>query len=192
MDVNNKKNSMRRFTFIFLFVVVAVTFILLFREKDVKTLPEKLEQAMEFTNMNTYQDSLWGYTVRYPEFFEQIPDSLIDEVGSCQFRFWNGVQIVQTVFVSPNQGSLTAKQGMDSLAIVLHATAKRCEGDTFILSGPLYVDNHEIPGHRFHAKYVGHRKLWFVQSLTYPEDCEKAVARLIKQIDNWNVWEENP
>jgi len=27
-----------------------------------------------------------------------------------------------------------------------------------------------------------------VQSLTYSEECEQAIQRIIKEIDNWKVW----
>ncbi|MDM8309072.1 hypothetical protein [Phocaeicola barnesiae] len=37
--------------------------------------------------------------------------------------------------------------------------------------------------------YVQRQKLWFVQYLTYPENCSQAVARLIRLIDGWQVWE---
>jgi hypothetical protein len=47
-----------------------------------------------------------------------------------------------------------------------------------------------ITGRRFHAKFVKHRKFWFVQSLTYPEDCEQALQRLLQEIDAWQVWKD--
>lgn len=183
-------NGMRRFIIITPLAAFAAAAILILTGKGEMPLPKKLELVMKTTDMDTYHDKLFGYTVRYPSFFEQIPDSLIDEDGCCRFRYWNEVEIEQSVFVSPNPYGLTAKQGMDSLATIMHATEKRCKGDTFFLSGPLYVGGSKISGHRFHAKYVGHRKLWFVQSLTYPEECTKAMQRLIRQIDAWRVWED--
>ena len=141
--------------------------------------------------ISIYRDEVYGYTIRYPSFFEQIPDSLIAEAGCNIFRFWNWVQIEQAVYVLPNPNSMTVKQGMDSLANALHATDARYDADSFILSGPLYIDDSEISGHRYFSKYVQHRKLWFVQSLTYPEEYSLAVERLIKQIEDWRIWEED-
>ena len=48
----------------------------------------------------------------------------------------------------------------------------------------------DLLGYRFYAKYVQRQKLWFVQSLSYPASCTRAVSRLIDQIDDWQVWEE--
>lgn len=62
--------------------------------------------------------------------------------------------------------------------------------DFFILSGALHSDTGMITGRRFRAKFVKHRKFWFVQSLTYPEDCEQALQRLLREIDNWKVWKD--
>ena len=45
-----------------------------------------------------------------------------------------------------------------------------------------------MTGRRFYAKFVQHRKLWFVQTLAYPEECERAVKRLKEEIDQWKVW----
>ena len=60
--------------------------------------------------------------------------------------------------------------------------------DFFILSGSLHSDTGQITGRRFYAKFVCHRKLWFVQTLTYPEECERAMSRLLKEIAAWQVW----
>lgn len=132
----------------------------------------------------------YGYVIHYPSFFEQVSNPQVKEKGYCQFRFWNVEQIVQTAFVLPNLDSLTVVQGMSRFARELHATYQREEGDCFILSGPLHLENREVVGHRFYAKYVQCQKLWFVQILTYPENCAQAVTRLIREIDRWKVWEK--
>jgi hypothetical protein len=96
---------------------------------------------------------------------------------------------VQTAFVEPNPDSLTVEQAMQKYASDLHATQQVKGDDYFILSGSLHTDSGQIAGRRYYAKFVKHRKLWFVQSLTYPEDCEQAVSRLRQEIDKWKVWE---
>ena len=52
----------------------------------------------------------------------------------------------------------------------------------------LYSETGQITGRRYYAKFVQHRKLWFVQTLAYPEECERAVKRLKEEIDKWKVW----
>ena len=176
-------------TYITMFVViVSAAVVLNLKKKDFMLLPEKIEQLMNSTPMKCYKNSFYGYTVHYPSFFEQTPDSLIIDVGSCQFRFWNMVQIEQTVFVTYCPDGISVEHIMDSLATVCHATEQRWENDSIFLSGPLYIDDNKISGHQYHAKYVRRGKLLFVQMLTYPDDCKKSVSRLVKQIDDWKVW----
>lgn len=183
--------GMRRFLILFVLALVAGSlFITQKKEKDETPLPEKLEKVMRTTRMNTYRDPFYGYVIHYPSFFEQVSNPQVKEKGYCQFRFWNVEQIVQTAFVLPNLDSLTVVQGMSRFARELHATYQREEGDCFILSGPLHLENREVAGHRFYAKYVQCQKLWFVQILTYPENCAQAVTRLIREIDRWKVWEK--
>ena len=77
---------------------------------------------------------------------------------------------------------------MEKYASQLHATQQQLGDDFFILTGALHTDSGEISGRRYYAKFVQHRKLWFVQTLAYPEDCEEAVKRLKKEIETWKVW----
>ena len=188
---NRHSIGMRRFIFLFLGSIVLVAFFISQYEETETPLPVKLEKAMNVTSMNVYQDEFYGYTVYYPSFFKQVPDSLMNETGCCQFRFWNGEEITQTAFVLLNSDSLTLRQGMERFARELHADDWRYGDDCFILSGPLYIAGQAIRGHRFHAKYVQRQKLWFVQFLAYPENCSQAVARIIRLIDDWQVWEES-
>ncbi|WP_308763236.1 hypothetical protein [uncultured Bacteroides sp.] len=183
--------GMRRFLVLLVLALMAGSlFITQKKEKDDTPLPKKLEKVMRTTRMNTYRDPFYGYVVHYPSFFEQVSNPQVKEKGYCQFRFWNVEQIVQTAFVLPNLDSLTVAQGMARFARELHATYQREEGDGFILSGPLHLENREVAGHHFYAKYVQCQKLWFVQILTYPENCTQAMTRLIREIDRWKVWEK--
>jgi len=152
------------------------------------TVPQKLERAMRLTRMMEYQDDDYDYTVCYPSFFEQTEDSLLDK-GCCRFSFWqDSTEIVQTTFVEPNPDMLTIEQGMKKYAGELYATRQEKGKGYFILSGALHNDSSQISGRRFYAKFVQHRKLWFVQTLAYPEDCEQAVQRLIREIHDWKIW----
>ena len=182
---------MRRITIISIILLVVITAVVsLYEKEDDMPLALKLERAMRLTRMMEYQDDDYDYTIRYPSFFEQTEDSLMDK-GSCRFSFWvDSTEIVQTAFVEPNPDMLSVEQGMRKYAEELHATLQTKGDDYFILSGALHSDNGQITGRRFYAKFVSHRKLWFVQTLTYPEDCETAVHRLLKEIHDWQVWEK--
>ena len=138
---------------------------------------------------NRVVDACNAVQIHYPAFFEQVPDSLIHETGCCQFYFGNMLKIAQTAFIVTNLDGFTVRQGMEHFAMEQHATERRCGNDYFLLSGPLYINHRPVEGYRFYAKYVQRQKLWFVQSLSYPASCTRAVSRLIEQIDNWQVWE---
>lgn len=138
--------------------------------------------------MKEYRDDDYDYTIRYPSFFEQTDDSLMDR-GCCRFSFWqDSTEIVQTAFVEQNTDSLTLEQAMAKYASELHSTQWQKGEGFFILSGHIHTAGGQITGRRYYAKFVEHRKLWFVQTLAYPEDCEHAVQRLIHEIDDWEVW----
>lgn len=180
---------MRKFLLLLVLGFIIVMAILSVYRQDDKPLSEKLERAMRLAQMNEYCDDDYDYTIRYPKFFEQTDDSLMDK-GCCRFSFWlDSTEIVQNVFVEPNPDSLSVDQAMKKYAFDLHATEQIKGDDYFILSGSVHTDSGQIAGRRYHAKFVQHRKLWFVQSLTYPEDCEQAVSRLLQEIDKWKVWE---
>ena len=79
-------------------------------EKEDTSLPQKMERAMRLTKMMEYQDDDYDYIVRYPGFFEQTDDSLLEK-GCCRFTFWqDDIEIVQTAFVENNADSLTLEQ----------------------------------------------------------------------------------
>ena len=180
---------MKRFLFLSILVfMVFMIWVSIHEKEDDMSLPQKLEHAMRLTSMMEYQDDDYDYIVRYPSFFEQTEDSLLDK-GCCRFSFWqDSTEIVQTVFVEPNPDILSIDQGIKKYAEELYATRQEKGKDYFILSGALHNDSSQISGRRFYAKFVQHRKLWFVQTLAYPEDCEQAVQRLIHEIHDWRVW----
>lgn len=181
--------GIRRFTWLVLLLIIIGTIIVLKRgDKEIPTFQEKLEEAIKYSQMRTYHDKYYDYEVKYPAFFEQVSDSLIDEEGACLFRCGNVELSVQII---PNGNSLNIQDGMYHFSTLYHAECQKRDHHSFILSGPLYINNSPIPNYLFYSKYVCHRKLWFVQTLTYPDSCAKAVIPLIRQIKDWTVW-ENP
>ena len=180
---------MKGFLFLSMLIfIVVMIFMSVYEKEDHMPLPQKLEQAIRLTRMKEYHDDDYDYVVRYPAFFEQTPDSLLDK-GNSRFCFWqDSTEIVQTTFVEPNTDHLNVREAMEKYASKLHATQQSLGDNYFILSGTLYTDSGIVSGRRFYAKFVQHRKLWFVQTLTYPEDCESALKRLKDEIYKWQVW----
>ena len=182
---------MKRFLFLIMLAFIAgMAYVSVHEKEDNTSLPQKIEQAMRLTKMMEYQDDDYDYIVRYPGFFEQTDDSLLEK-GCCRFSFWrDNIEIVQTTFVENNSDSLTLEQAMKKYASELHASQQLKGNDYFIFSGHLRSDTGQITGRRFYAKFVQHRKLWFVQTLAYPEECEQAMQRLINEIREWKVWQD--
>jgi hypothetical protein len=183
---------LRRFTFTALAILAVLSVGVLCLYEGPPTFEEKMREALGCCSFTTYTDSDYGYTVSYPEFFRQVPDSLC-EPGACCFRYWDhDVRLEQSVFLESNPQSLSPRQAMDVYAVRLHAECKRFLPDAFILSGPVYVNGVPLSGTRFHAKFVKSQRVWFVQRLVYPEGYDKAVTRLVRHIDRWQVWSSHP
>ena len=180
---------MKRFLFLSMSVfIVVMIWVSVHDKEDDLPISKKLERAMRFTRLKEYHDDDYDYTIRYPSFFEQTSDTLLEK-GCCRFSFWqDSLEIVQTAFTEQNTENLTLEQAMTKYALDFHVTSQQKGNGFFILSGHILDDNGRITGRCFHVKFVKHRKLWFVQSLTYPEECEQAIQRIIKEIDNWKVW----
>lgn len=173
-----------------IFFLIAVGIVFTCTWKSHVTRTDMLAEAIESDLMDNYTDSLWGYTISYPSFFERVADCVTRDGAAVCFRYWNEELIELSAFVVPDRHGHSLAQGMDSIAAISHATWKRLGSDCFTISGPLFVDGGEMAGYVYYAKYVRHRKLWFAQRLIYPEGYEKAVRRLIAHINQWRVWEE--
>ena len=79
---------MKRFLFLSMLVFIAImVWVSVHEKEDDVPLPQKLERAMRLTRMMEYQDDDYEYIIRYPAFFEQTDDSLMD-MGCCRFSFW--------------------------------------------------------------------------------------------------------
>ena len=181
--------GIRRFTWLALLIIIVSTIVVLSKGyKEKPTFQEKLAEAIKYSRSKTYHDAYYDYEVKYPAFFEQVPDSLIDEEGASLFRCGNVELSAQVV---PNSDSLSLEEGMCHFATLHHAEYQQLsDTQSFILSGKQYMNDSPIPNYHFYAKYVRHRKFWFVQTLTYPDSCAQAVVPLIRQIDDWRVWEK--
>ena len=91
---------------------------------------------LTYAEMHEYKDKDYDYVVRVPSFFTAQPDSLQPEKGRMRFEYgdqWITV-VIESHVMHDNGQSL--KEGIDSLAQVLHATDSKLGSDYFILSGP--------------------------------------------------------
>ena len=92
---SKKYRSMKRFLFLSMLVFIAVMIWVSVHEKEEMPLMQKLERAMRLTLMKEYHDETYDYTIRYPSFFEQTDDSLMEK-GNCRFSRHSWSRILGT------------------------------------------------------------------------------------------------
>ncbi len=149
--------------------------------------------------MKEYQDPDFGYTVKYPCFFQQEEKQGKDFLGHARFSYQKDVNIVLESYVTKNL-SPDLQACADSLAERLHAektmlasqrkTSRKeraTEDSAFILSGPVYENGVRIDGYSHYDKFIKSGKLLFVYSLAYPDTYKPALPRLFQLIEDWRV-----
>ena len=181
---------MRKAIFIFIAIILVAASIDWLRScGDLKSPKEVFGQQLTYADMYEYKDADYGYVVRVPSFFSVQPDSLQEEKGQMRFEFSNQWIIVVIESYVMNNNGQSLKNGMDSLAQVLHAIDSRLGSDYFILSGPQYENGCRLDGYSYYSKVVVNHKLWFVYTMIYPDDYKDVLSRIFKEIDDWQIWE---
>ena len=181
---------MRKAIFIFFAIILMTANIDWLRScGDLKSPKEVFGQQLTYADMYEYKDTDYGYVVRVPSFFSVQPDSLQEEKGQMRFEFSNQWIIVVIESYVMNNNGQSLKNGMDSLAQVLHAIDSKLGSDYFILSGPQCENGSRIDGYSYYTKIMVNHKLWFVYTMIYPDDYKDVLTRLFKEIDEWQIWE---
>ncbi len=181
---------MRKAICIFIILVIVAASIDWIRSCDnVKSHKEVFGRELTYAEMYEYKDKDYDYVVRVPSFFTAQPDSLQSRKGRMRFEYGDQwITVVIESHVMHNNGQ-SLKEGMDSLAQVLHATDSRLGSGYFILSGPQYEQGSRIDGYSYYSKVMANHKLWFVYTMVYPDDYKDVLARMFREIDDWQIWE---
>ena len=181
---------MRKAIFIFIAIILVAASIDWIRScNGLKSHKEVFGREITYADMYEYKDTDYDYVVRVPSFFTAQSDSLQEEKGRMRFEYgdqWINVVIESHVM---NSDGMSLQAGMDSLAQMLKATEHRLGSDYFILSGPQYENGSRIDGYCYYTKIMANYKLWFVYTMVYPDDYKDVLARLFKEIDDWQIWE---
>ena len=182
---------MRKVIFLFIAIVIVTASIDWIEAcSEVKSHKEVFGRMITYAYMHEYKNKDYDYVVRVPSFFTAKPDSLLDEKGRMRFEY--GDQWITVVVESHvmNNNGMSIKDGMDSLAQVLHATDRKLGNDYFILSGPQYENDSRIDDYSYYSRFVSRGKLWFVYTMVYPDRYHDYLGRLFKEIDDWQVFED--
>ena len=181
---------MRKAIFIFIAIIlIAMGIDWIHSCAELKSHKEVFGRQITYADMYEYKDKDYDYVVRVPSFFTAQSDSLQEEKGRMRFEYgdqWINVVIESHVM---NSDGMSLQAGMDSLAQMLKATEHRLGNDYFILSGPQYENGSRIDGYCYYTKIMANYKLWFVYTMVYPDDYKDVLARLFKEIDDWQIWE---
>ena len=174
-----------------LVIMASIDFIWPFTKK--RSDGDVFEQGLNTAEMLTYEDPDLGFMVRYPSFFAIQPDSLDEHKGYVRFSYDNErTNVVLECYALRNNGQ-SLKSGMDSLSQVLHATYSKLGNDYFILSGPQYegeTNDRRIDNYSYYSRFVNRGKLMFVYTMVYPDRYHDHLGRLFKEIDKWQVFED--
>ena len=182
---------MRKAIFIFIAIILmAASIDWIHSCAELKSHKEVFGRYLTYADMYEYKDKDYDYVVRVPSFFTAQPDSLQEEKGRIRFEYGDQwITVVIESYVMHNNGQ-SLKDGMDSLAQVLHATDCKLGSDYFILSGPQYENDSRIDDYSYYSRLVSRGKLWFVYTMVYPDRYHDHLGRLFKEIDDWQVFED--
>ncbi len=182
---------MRKAIFIFIAIVIVTASIDWIEAcSEVKSHKEVFGRMITYAYMHEYKNKDYDYVVRVPSFFTAKPDYFLNEKGRMRFEY--GDQWITVVVESHvmNNNGMSIKDNMDSLAQVLHATDRKLGNDYFILSGPQYENDSRIDDYSYYSRFVSRGKLWFVYTMVYPDRYHDHLGRLFKEIDDWQVFED--
>lgn len=194
-DKNSKHYVMRKIIAFVLGLLLVSNLFVVYCQNDGKDLPAVIKKLLQYSEFETYQDSMFGFSVDYPSCFEVEPDSLNDYRNYFKASLWiTDVHIVQQCYATLNVPVVDNKtyavpepmgKGKISIPNVRYTPCS----DTIIVTRELQDSDHRV--YICHAKMVRNRKTWFVQSLTYPKGYDSIVKPVLKRIDTWTVWNEN-
>jgi len=181
---------MRKIIFIFIaLLLLAANIDYLHSCCDNRTEKDMFSNKLTYAYMYEYVDKEYGFAIRYPYFFDKVPDSLRGSDGHARFTY--GDQWVNIVIegYALYKGELTMKQAKDSLAELLHSTNVNTGKNFFTLSGPQYEQGSLIKGYSYYSKFMLNGKFLFVYTMIYPDGYKDVLTRLFKEIDDWQIWE---
>ena len=133
------------------------------------------EKVINDSNMISFTDDMYGYTISYPDFFQPAEDNT---KGENRFNY-NGrtdIMIETTVIASVEYQKV-------------HSDNIKHVRDSLIMDGDYTEGNCTWENMRFHTKAVHSGKLWITYTLVFNKEFEDSLQRMISIIDQWNPTE---
>lgn len=160
-------------------------------QHDDDTYLEQLAHTMACAEWNLYEDSAFGYQMRYPSCFMPVrPDS--NEEGAVQYVYVEEVGPLHSVSYMTWEVStevchdtLNPYREMRRIAEDINGMCLRQSATEYLMTAQLKSRDPKVTAYRMNAKYVLRQRLWFVETFIYPEDFAPAVQRLVQEVSNW-------
>ena len=181
---------MKRF-FLFLVLVglglMVLDYVVDHRHDDDSYL-QQLEHTLACSDWVTYDDPTYGYRMRYPSCF--VPAEAEGE-GSVRLVFVEQLPLRDVQYMTLETGtevcrdSLNPYREMRRRAKEVDGVCLQCSSTEYLLSARLVSRGPQATAYRLQAKYVLKQRLWFVETLVYPEDFASAVGSLVREVKEW-------
>jgi len=154
---------MKKLLFFILLFIIACCVAMFLLQPDQREPQERFKEGMNFEQFSVYTDSIFDYQFEYPSFLRQ---EQVDGYGCGHVRFGyhDGVNIVMECKVVP-ESVYTFRRG------------------DLIRRGLL----DDMPDYAYASHYIRRDKRWYVLTLYYPSDYQKAVARILYKVEKWGA-----
>jgi hypothetical protein len=147
--------------FIFILLFGSTVFVALNYDGDARTFPEQLRDAMPFAEFDTYIDPQYGYSVKYPSFFDK--EEVDEKKGNVRFSYRDNTNLVLEAEVKPKD-FLHDKNALETID-----------------SGSV----ERLDGYEFIRHCVRHEDHWYVLTFYFPANCKQGVERIVYQVKTW-------
>ena len=159
---------------------------------DEDTYLEGLEHRLSCADWQEYTDPTYGYRMRYPSCF--LPAEAEGE-GSVRFAYVEEMPLRQVQYMTLDVTTEVCSDPLNPYA-EMRRRAKDIGGiclrrspTEYLMTATLQSRNPQVTAYRMQTKYVLRQRMWFVQTLIYPEDFAPAVTRLVHEVEAWKPWE---
>lgn len=189
--VSFKKHADMKKTFLCLVLCLAAFIVFNYRcahEYDDETYLEQLERKMTCADWQTHYEPTYGYGMRCLSCFRPVEN---DGEGSLRFAYVEETPLKNIMYITletatqPCRDSLNPALEVREMAQEMGGVCIRKSDSTYLVTAELKSRDPKVTAYRMNAKYVLHQKLWFIETLIYPEDFAPAVRRLVDEVNRW-------
>ncbi|MBR1787745.1 MAG: hypothetical protein IJ762_00950 [Bacteroidaceae bacterium] len=155
---------------------------------DDDTYLQELEHRLQCAEWVDYEDPFFGYAMRRPSCF--LPAEAEGE-GNVRFVYVEELPLRQVQYMTLDvttevcRDTLNPYRDMRRRAEDMDGVCLRQGPNEYLMTATLQSRNRQVTAYRLQAKYVLRQRMWFVETLIYPEDFAPAVGGLVKEVEQW-------